>query len=139
MTIRNASQARAAKAKGRQAEAAVVKLLREAGLAAERRRLTGASDIGDVGGVRGLVIEVKACKQIQLGPWLDEMLRETANANAKYPRDAPHAGLLVIKRRGHTDPREWYCCLRLDAMLALLAKIPGSPLTTPPREPSLRS
>ena len=120
MTIRTTGQSRAAKAKGREAETAVVEYLRARGFAAERRRLSGEDDLGDVGGVRRLVIEVKATKRIDLPGWLSELAVEVGNANGKYPEDAPHTGIVVARRRGKPFPGEWFCCLTLDQMTDIL-------------------
>ena len=73
MTIRTTSQSRGAKAKGRAAESAVVEYLRSRGFNAERRRLGGDEDTGDIAGVRGLVLEVKSAKTLCLPAWLQEL------------------------------------------------------------------
>ena len=92
----------AARRKGTAAETAVVAYLRDHGWPhAERRALAGAKDRGDIAGIPSVVLEVKNAKTIQLGAWLAELLTEIDN-------DGADLGWLVIKRRGHTNPRDWY-------------------------------
>lgn len=89
-----------AKAKGTAAETAVVRYL--AGLTwsggtklfphVERRALNGTLDRGDIAGIPGVVIEVKAAERLALAAWQRETLTEMANANADF-------GLLVVKRK----------------------------------------
>lgn len=104
---------------GRRAESAVVDALLRAGFRyAERRRLTGTIDRGDITGLPGVVIEVKgsnggASSRIRLGEWLDETEREIAN-------DKADTGVLVVKRPGKGKPEDWFAIMRLDRWLALL-------------------
>ena len=49
----------------------------------------------------GIVIEVKNQKRIDIPGWLDELEVEMVNARA-------WTGVLVIKRRGSTNPDDWY-------------------------------
>lgn len=120
MTIRTTSQSRGAKQKGRDAENLVVEYLRTRGFNAERRRLTGEEDRGDVGGIRKLVCEIKAHKSLNLPGWLDELAIEVENADRKYPEDQAHTGLLVARRRGNPHPSEWYAVMSLEKMVDLL-------------------
>lgn len=107
MTIRNAQQARAAKAKGRTAESQVCDYLNEQlGIKhVERRRLAGVEDCGDIAGLLEWCIEVKSHGRMDLAGWVTEMLAETENARARF--GAEH-GAVWHKRRGTTDPGEWY-------------------------------
>ena len=85
----------------------------------ERRRLTGAADRGDLGGVRctggGRVIA--ECKnhggRVSVGPWLTEAGIERGNDDAA-------AGVVVAKRRGTTDPGEQIVLMTVDDLVALL-------------------
>jgi Holliday junction resolvase len=72
-----------AKAKGTTAEREVVRYLQQWWPAAERRALSGNKDKGDVAGIPGVVIEVKAAKTQLIGPWQRETLTEMTNAAAK--------------------------------------------------------
>jgi hypothetical protein len=75
----------AAKAKGTRWESDIVRALREAGFVqAERRAGNGTFDRGDIAGVPGLVIEAKNHREVKLGAWVDEALREAANDGARY-------------------------------------------------------
>lgn len=90
------------KAKGTAAETAVVNYYRRRGWhAAERRALTGRHDQGDVTGIPLVVTEVKACKSLDLAGWLAELKAEIVNARATV-------GAVWHKKRGTTDPAEWY-------------------------------
>jgi hypothetical protein len=120
MTIRTSSQARGAKAKGRQTEQAVVDWLRQRGYAAERRRLTGTEDVGDIGGIPGLVVEVKHGGLRDAPGGLAELATETANADKRWPADAPHLGFLVCKKKGTKNPEAWYCLMPLAQVVSLL-------------------
>lgn len=88
------------KQKGTAAETAVVRYLRSfdfKGLGqpfpnAERRALSGNRDMGDVAGIPGTVIEVKAAETLKLAEWQRETLAEKANAEADRC-------LLVVKRK----------------------------------------
>ena len=111
------------KAKGRDGENAVVDYLRQRGYPAERRRQTGAQDCGDVSGVPGWVIEVKAEKRLNLAGYMDELVAERINAEKRY--GSRQAGFVVCKRRGTQYPGEWYAVLTLDEMVNLLNTVNG--------------
>jgi Holliday junction resolvase len=89
----------ASKAKGTRAEREVVNYLQNWWPAAERRALSGNKDKGDVAGIPGLVVEVKAAVQQRLAEWEHETLIEAANADAK-------AFVLVVKRP-HKHVSRW--------------------------------
>ena len=103
------------KQRGTAAETAVVDYLRRRGWPfAERRALSGRLDKGDVAGVAGVCLEVKSCKTIDLAGWLKEAETEQANAGA-------HVGAVVAKKRGTTDPGQWYAVLSFRQLCDLLA------------------
>jgi Holliday junction resolvase len=102
------------KAKGTAAESAVVGYLREQGWPhAERRALSGNVDKGDIAGVAGVCLEVKSCKTIDLAGWLKEALLEQINAKARV-------GAVVAKKRGTTNPADWYAVLTFGQLTELL-------------------
>lgn len=102
------------KAKGTAAESAVVGYLREKGWpAAERRALSGNLDKGDVAGIPGVVVEVKDCKSLTFGPWLAEAETERVNAGADV-------GVVWAKRRGKTDPGQWFVVMDGATLTGLL-------------------
>lgn len=112
-----ALRTRGIKAKGRSAESAVVDLARRSGWPhAERRRLEGVQDRGDIAGMPGVVVEVKSGARLALAEWMAETERERANDGADF-------GLLAIKPKGVDDTRveQWYGVLPLGALLELLA------------------
>ena len=89
------------KQKGTAAETAVARFLQKWWPSVERRTLTGSADKGDIAGLTGVVVEVKNQKTINLAAWCDELTAEMINANCPV-------GFLVVKRRGTTDPAQWY-------------------------------
>ena len=105
--------------KGRAAEIAVARWLAEHGWphAEPTRRSGWADDRGDIDGIPGVVVEVKNHKTFQIPAWLDELELEVENASAV-------TGVLVIKRRGSTNPEDWYAVTRLGDW-AHLAKDAG--------------
>lgn len=93
------------RARGTAAESGVTRYFTENGFPhAERRRLRGARDWGDLVVDPRLVVEVKggdAAKQASLndvGAWMVETETERQNADADY-------GLLVVQRRGVSPAR----------------------------------
>ena len=95
--------------KGRKAERDVAAYLQTAGFpyAEPTRRSGWADDRGDIDGIPGVVVEVKDCKRFELAAWMDETEAEVANAGAV-------TGILVIKRRLHSSPADWYAVTRLS-------------------------
>ena len=106
------------RSKGREAENSVVDYLRQRGFQAERRRQTGAQDCGDIGGVPGWVVEVKAEKRINLPAYLDELAQARINAEQRF--GGRQAGFVVCKRRGDRYPGNWYAVVTLDEMVNML-------------------
>lgn len=103
------------KARGTAAETAVVAYLQRRGWPhAERRALAGNLDRGDVAGVAGVVLEVKNCAKHDLAGWTAEAKVEQANAGATI-------GAVVAKKRGTTDPGEFYAVLPFRQLCDLLA------------------
>ncbi len=102
------------KQRGTAGESAVVAYLISRGWPfCERRTLSGAHDKGDIAGVAGVCIEVKACKSITLGPWLNEVEVEKRNAKARV-------GVCWFKRRGTTDPGAWFVTMTGEQFTELL-------------------
>lgn len=110
--------AKGIKAKGRDAENGVVEYLKRHGFPhAERRRLRGVRDAGDVAGITGTVIEVKNEKRINLSGWLSELEREMAQA------EGTSLGFVVAKRRGTANAGDWYAVMTLRQLTELLSRI----------------
>jgi len=104
----------ASKQKGTAAETAIVRWFQSHGWPrAERRALSGAYDMGDINLEPGIVVEVKNTKTITLAEFVAETERERINANAEF-------GMCVIKKRGTTDPGQFYAVTSLDQMAWLL-------------------
>lgn len=106
------------KNKGTAGESAVVAYLRTAGFPyAERLALQGGKDRGDITGIPGIVIEVKAVQEYAFNGWLSEARVERDNAGADF-------GLVVAKPRmvGTTRTRQWYALMYAYDYLALLSQ-----------------
>lgn len=119
---------RQSKAKGREAERAVVAYLIAQGWPyTERRRLSGSSDRGDIAGIAGVrgavTVEVKDRKAVDLAGAVNELMTEMANTGDGM-------GFAVIKRRGfpwragdpstHDAPGHWYGVLPVRLLVQLL-------------------
>lgn len=110
-----AARMNAAKRAGRAFEAAVVGWLVANGWPyAERRALRGIRDGGDVAGIPGLCIEVKATKSIDLATALTEAEAEAAACGAEV-------WVAVIKRRRSPVGRA-YAVTTLEQYGRLLAE-----------------
>lgn len=83
----------------------------------DRRVKTGAKDCGDIGGVRvhgqRLVVEVKDCARPDIPGWVREAHTEAGNDDALL-------GVVVAKRRGTTDPGQFWVHMTVDDLLALI-------------------
>ncbi len=104
------------RAKGTAAETAVVRYLQEQGFVhAERRALHGTHDKGDITGIPGVVIEVKNHAKLTLAEWVKELEQEMKNAKADF-------GFVVAKKKGTTNPAEWYAVMPLKVLLEEIKK-----------------
>lgn len=89
---------------------------------AERRRLKGNLDEGDITGCPGICIEVKAGKAAasasdkQIADWMNELASETINARAEH-------GILVVKRKGigEDNADRWHTYLTLGTLVDLVS------------------
>lgn len=100
------------KAKGTACETAILKYVRANGFPwAERLALSGNADCGDISLLPGrlVVLEAKAHAtaatgqpgDAQLTEWMRQTETERGNAGADY-------GVLVVKRKGTTNPGRWW-------------------------------
>lgn len=106
------------KATGTAAETATLRYVQANGYPwAQRLTLNGNHDRGDIALVPGpaAILEIKAHKTAstgQPGPamltqWLQQTETERANSGADI-------ALLVVKRKGTTDPAQWFTYMRLS-------------------------
>lgn len=83
----------------------------------ERRTRNGNKDRGDITGLRvhgqRVVVEVKDCATTSLAGWVREADIERGNDDAL-------AGLVWHKRRGTTDPADWYVTMTGRELVALI-------------------
>lgn len=106
------------KIKGTAGESAVVAYLRTAGFPyVERLALQGGKDRGDITGIPGIVIEVKAVQEYAFNGWLNEARVERDNAAADF-------GIVVAKPRmvGTARVARWYGLMYAYDYLALLSQ-----------------
>ena len=80
---------------------------------AERRRLSGVDDRGDVAGIPGLVIEAKNTRAMNLAAAVDEANRERDNAGALH-------GVAWIKRAGRASALDGYVVMDGHTFVLLL-------------------
>lgn len=102
------------KQKGDRAELAVAEWLRKNGWPeADRIRAGYHRDWGDIGGLPGTVVSVKSEKRIDLAGYIDglhQMMLQSASLR----------GVVVVKRRGESDPAMWYAVMPLYLLAELL-------------------
>lgn len=105
---------------GTAAETAVVRWLRVNGFGtAERRALRGRDDAGDITGLGAVMLEVKAGNQAQapadglLATWKAEVVRQRRAADAEV-------AALILRRRGHGSPEDWWAYITLYDLDQLL-------------------
>jgi hypothetical protein len=102
------------KQKGTAAETALTLWLRQNGWPdAHRIAGTGSHDSGDVVGPRDVTIEVKNRRMIDLSAFLREAQEEAVNAGNDV-------GIAWVKKRGTTDPGQWYAVVDGETMALLL-------------------
>ena len=80
---------------------------------AERRRLSGSEDRGDIAGIPGVVIEAKNCRKTELASWVDE-------ANIERDNDHADLGVAWFKRRGKTSALDGFVAMDGRTFLQLI-------------------
>lgn len=111
---------RSAKAAGARFERELADYLRDrlGDPSIDRLVKTGTRDRGDIGNVRDshgrlIAIEAKNTARMDLPAWTREAQQEAHNYGA-------HAGLVVHKRHGVSDPGQQWVTLTLDTLINLL-------------------
>lgn len=103
-----------AKKAGTSWETEIVRALVDAGWPhAERRRLAGAYDKGDIAGIAGVVIEAKNTNRLELAAAVDEARTEANNAAAAL-------GVAWLKRKGKTAAEHGYVVMDGATFMNLL-------------------
>lgn len=106
-----------AKAKGRETENQAVEWLREQGwVNAERRRLAGVEDQGDITGIPGMCIEVKSAAQWKPVQWLRETEVERHNSEADV-------AFCMARPKGGTDVEDWVIMMTPRQLMAFLTEL----------------
>lgn len=95
-------------------ETKIVDELKENGWSyAERRRLQGRFDRGDIAGIPGVVIEAKAAKKFELAGWLKEAHEERDN-------DKADLGFVWFKRPGKGSAADGFVLMDGRTVMQLL-------------------
>ena len=116
---------KANKRKGAQYETDLITYLREQGMDAERLRLTGQYDEGDIaasypGAARVFVIEAKNTARHTLAEFVDESEKECRNyANKRGKEVSTTIPVVIMKRRNHGVDKS-YVVMSLDTLLRRL-------------------
>lgn len=102
--------------KGAGHERDVIAWLRSRGRPHVERRIAGmADDRGDITGWPGVVCECKNAAKITLGVWVAQLEAEIVEADAD-------TGVVIIKRKGTTDPGAYYAVTTLDRWERLMVE-----------------
>jgi Holliday junction resolvase len=104
------------KQKGDRAERAVVDFLRSKGIDAHRIRAGSPDDVGDIEIHPDIVVEVKDRGKLDLPAWLRNLAVQKANKDAAF-------GVVIVKKRGSSDPLEWAYILDAATFLNLWKRI----------------
>lgn len=103
-----------AKAKGRETENLAVEYLRSEGVThAERRRLNGSFDQGDVTGWPGVCVEVKSGAALNPQQWLRELAAEMTNSHSS-------TGFVMVRPKGVPNPTDWFSLLPNPVLMQLM-------------------
>lgn len=95
-------------------ESEIVRTLIERGWRyAERRRLSGRYDRGDIAGIPGVVIEAKCAKTFTLAGWLDE-------AHVERDNDKADLGVCWFHRRGKARAADGFVLMDGHTFMQLL-------------------
>lgn len=109
--------ANANKAKGSQAERQVRDYLQSQNIDCDRIPAGATLDTGDIFTYDKTwpVIQVKNHKALQLGVWITEAQQQATNARRA-------TSIVVHKRKGKSDPSEWYVTTTLQDFVNLMRK-----------------
>jgi len=109
-----------AKSKGLETENKFVAFLHKWGIVnAERRRLNGVLDKGDVSGwvkldgSQSVCVEVKSGASLNLPLWLRELALEKVNAGADV-------GFVAVRPKGKPNVEDWYAIMPMPEFMALM-------------------
>ena len=119
-----ATNGRAMKAKGSAFEREVVAYLRDNGFPyCERHYGAGRpDDVGDIDGIPGWTVEVKAHKTMDLAGWIDEAEAERQHGRQRFAA--------VVAKRRNRPTADAYVVMSLSTFAELLADDPPTPTNT---------
>jgi hypothetical protein len=105
-----------AKAKGRATENQAVEWLIENGFPyAERRRLAGSEDLGDVSGIPGVTIEIKSAAEWKPVQWLKETRVEQMN-------NGDEMSFCMARPKATNNVDDWVFIVPSEVLLELLTE-----------------
>lgn len=118
----DSKQSRANKRKGSGWEVELVDYFRDRDLVAERLRLTGSADEGDLWFFKDkkfFVVEAKNTKGFLPGQWIKEAVVEAENWLKKRKSKGPAIPIVIAKRRQHGVGKA-YVILELDTFMEVI-------------------
>lgn len=113
----------ASKAKGSAWERAIALWLASQGVLVERRIAGSVLDRGDIGGIKGLVIEAKNHARLDLPKWVSELETEITNEREHLDRKGFPTwttGAVWVKKKGKSSAGDGYIVMSPALWLELL-------------------
>jgi hypothetical protein len=113
---------RTPKQNGTEAETAAATFLRDYFPGVCRLPASGQADVGDLGGIDELAVQVKAQHRMELAAWMDATAHQAARKGVPY--------FVVVHKRWRKGPGDWYVSLPLRVFAPLYAQLLRSRTTT---------
>jgi hypothetical protein len=110
---------RTAKQNGTEAETRVAEFLRPYFPEIRRLAPAGIADTGDLGGIVGLTVQVKAQHQLKLAAWVDQAATQAQRAGTDHY-------VVVHRRWGKGNPGQWYVTMPLANFAPLYLAVAGA-------------
>lgn len=111
--------------KGRSAENEMVAFLKERGFPmAERRRLSGNRDLGDIAGVPGLILDVKSRRHMDLAAAMDDLRKKIKVAKEDDLNATVRA---VVFKRPRCAVGSWYAIMTMDDLAEIVERLLTAP------------
>jgi Holliday junction resolvase len=118
----DSKQSRANKRKGSGWEVELVEYFRDQGLVAERLRLSGTNDEGDLWFFKNkkfIIVEAKNTKGFLPGQWMKEAVLEAQNWLKKRKSSGPAIPIVIAKRRQHNVGKA-FVIIELDTFMEVM-------------------
>jgi hypothetical protein len=108
---------RSPKQNGTEAETMTANYLRSWFPEVRRLALAGTADVGDLGGIPGLTVQVKGQHRMELAAWVDQAAKQHQRAGTDH--------FVVVHRRWNKSPARWYATTELGAFASMYASVVG--------------